>query len=538
MTTPTALRGRSTALLRIGIFVGVVLAVAFFASTPGAAETSVTVSMADENVTDGETFRTSSAPSVTYTVRSNTTITNFVLRINGTTILSRSPNASSLSGSYSPAFSQGDNEVEIIAQDASGDVDTYTATVLVDSLAPLIGFSRPIVSDIGRDSPSLTSVGDSSVRIAGRISDISSVRYLTIERRFSYRTSSAFPGRGETGEFVVAEEKYRVRDPQDTFSKEIFLGDSGAPQNQTAVPNKITVRVADEFGNSRTYSMNIFVEDSRRPRLLVEAPPTTTDRARIEVAGTAEDNVQLNWMNITNNGEHVETILSERDIDPDPSRVSKRFSTEVRLSRGSNRIVLKVADLSGNVEEQSFRVFRDDPIAPLIEIDRAQSQFTQNGSLRVRGQVTDGQVDSVTVETRPPRSPNVSDFVRVNITDKRSVQIDELLRTEGTRVNVVIRAQDINSREHVRRFRFIRPENIPEPTPTPNGTPTPTETLTPTATPTPPPTPTPSPTPPLTPPPTSSSPTPTATTNGGMPGFGVGVALVALLGAALLARRR
>jgi len=77
--------------------------------------------------------------------------------------------------------------------------------------------------------------------------------------------------------------------------------------------------------------------------------------------------------------------------------------------------------------------------------------------------------------------------------------------------------------------------DTPVPSPTPTETPTPTPT--PTSTPEPTPTATPEPTPTATPEPTEEpTPTPTTTTSG--PGFGVVVAVIALLAAALLAARR
>jgi major cell surface glycoprotein (TIGR04216 family) len=164
----------------------------------------------------------------------------------------------------------------------------------------------------------------------------------------------------------------------------------------------------------------------------------------------------------------------------------------------------------------------------LTTIETATSPVESNGTIEVRGQ-TNRQPDDNTIVaellTQDDESVTLSSVDQWDTDGTYTVEL-ELSGAEPGNYTLEVDDGDNTDRANIEVVEQVQetPEATPEPTPTEEPTPTATPEPTPTATPEPTPTATPTPTP-------TSTPT-------GTPGFGIVVALIALVAAALLAVRR
>ena len=165
----------------------------------------------------------------------------------------------------------------------------------------------------------------------------------------------------------------------------------------------------------------------------------------------------------------------------------------------------------------------------LTTIDSITNPVANNGTIEIQGQTNqrpDENVITVELLDEEGDSVTISDTEQWGTNGNWNATIELSAAETG---NYTVEADDGDNSDRV-SVQVV--EQVTEETPTPEPTPT-TEEPTPTATPTPTAEPTPEPTPTATP-----TATPTPETGTGTPGFGIVVALIALVAAALLAVRR
>ena len=514
-----------------------VIAAALAVGTAGGATApSMSIALAGTAVEDGGHHTVGSDPVMQLNVSADASLETVVVRVNGNTVHTESPGTATYRVEVPLDLPTGESDVKVIAKDGDGGVTSTTFGVLKDNRRPVVQFSGPLETD-GNGPPDNATVDAAYMTVAGEIDDHTAIDQIVVTRRNVYQ----FAGREEVDRKV-----YRIDDPGSSFSQRVFLG------NQS---NELTVQLTDAMGNQRVYETTVKFNDSVAPTIDLAEIPQQPPGPVVELDGDVTDNGQLDAVTLTVEGQFQElTLLSPRGPKPDQTRTAYDVDREVDLSSGKHDIELTARDLAGNEATFETTVIYQDTIVPRIFVDRDKTAFTENGTLAVRGAVEYGEVTAVSVETMAADSGETTDIVQVYSGDVReSVPLDETLATADGRTKVVVRATDSEGTGHTQSF-FVDPASgrvfAGEHTPTPTPTPTPTTQSVPTTTTT-------------TGAPNGSAnatatatPAPTGTSAGNgsattatpkpqvtelltsLPGFGAAPAMIALLLAILLARRR
>lgn len=445
----------------------VLLALLVFASAlaggtaSGATAPSMSLAIAGTPMDDGDHHTIGSDPVLQLNVSAEAAIETVVVRVNGNTVHSVSPETKTYTEEVPLDLPTGENDIKVIAKDGDGGVTSKKIGVLKDNRRPVVHFSAPFETS-GGGPPDNTTVNDTYVTVAGEIKDHTSIDQIVVTRRNVYQ----FAGREE-----VDRKTYRIDDPGSSFSQRVFLG------NQS---NDLTVTLTDAMGNQRIYEATIEFDDSEAPTITMEDIPQQPPGPVIELDGDVVDNGQLDAVTLTVEGQYQElTLLSPRGPKPDETRTAFDVDRQVDLSEGTHDITLTARDLAGNEATFETTVIYQETVVPRIAINRDETTFTESGSLAIRGAVEYGKVTAVSIETMAANSGETADIVQVYHGDvTESVALDESLAVADGRTEVVVRATDSEGTAHVETF-FVDPTSgtvfAGEQTPTPTPTTTPEE---------------------------------------------------------------
>lgn len=413
-----------------------VLASTATAGSVGAASApSIAMTLGGSTVGDGDQIILGSDPVLQLNVSADAALETVVVRVDGGTVHSASPDARTYHVELPLDLPTGDSDVKVIAKDTAGGVTSSTVHVLKDNRRPVVHFSAPFETT-GGDPPDNTTVTDGYVTVAGEIVDHTAVSRVVITRRNIYR----FAGREEVDRKV-----YRITDPGESFSQRVFLG------NQS---NDLTVKLTDAMGNQRVYETTIEFNDSEAPTVTLDEIPQQPPAPVIELDGMVEDNGQLDVVTLTVEGQFQDlTLLSPVGPEPDETRTAFDIERTVDLTEGTHDVIVTARDLAGNEASYETAVIYEETIVPRITVDRDATGFEGDGSIAVRGAVEHGKVTAVSVETIAAGSGETADIVQVYSGDvTESVPVDATLSTADGRTTVVVRATDSEGNEHTETF--------------------------------------------------------------------------------------
>lgn len=407
-----------------------------------AAPPSISVFADGDRIEAGSTAIFETDPSINIEVSADASIQKIIIRIDGDTVQTYSPNSDSVTKSYGPDLKKGENEFTVIAKDANGDVESYRSTLIKDRIAPFVGFTSPFESDVASSPPDSIGVQSSVVNIAGQFEDHSGVDRVEITRTYTY--SYAGSSRKEL-------KTYRVNDPGESFSKKIFLGDGD---------NQVRFRFTDKIGNVRKYEMTFRVNDNSKPHIALRTPPQEVRRQTINITGKVTDNVQID--SITYEVEDTvapTTFFTSIGPKPEKDRRSIRIDREVNLVPGQNRIVFSATDVSGNTATKEYNIFYNKTIIPFLLVNKQLSNFNEQGDFVFNGSLRDGEIKQVNIETVNNQTREVVDHVEVYPGNQiqSSVAISETLATADGLTKVIVRFVDSKNRRHTREF-LVNPD--------------------------------------------------------------------------------
>ncbi len=428
----------------VSLFVAVVLVAA--ASGVGAAQPSISVTVSSEDVQqsagDGETVVVPGDATLQIDVSGDQPVESLFVRLDGTTVASVSPNATSVSESVAldldDGFSTGEHSVTVIAEGES--TSQVSFTLIKDDERPFVSYQSPVQTD-QEPLPDSITVSSSLVTFSGELHDISGVSSVDIESEYQYRYAN---------ENRVYTDTAQVTDPGGSFSADIYLGNG---------ENDVTVTVIDDIGNRRVHETVLTVDDTTSPSIDLSVPDRT-EQTPVELTGTVQEQVQLESVVLENPTGGETSLLSGVPPRPDPERRSVEIDYDLSLQEGQNTFAVEATDLSGNVAREEFTVTYERNVAPVIEIDREATTVT-DGEITIRGLVSDGEIASVVVETIA--GDDVIDISQVYSGDEitNEVQLQETLSVESETPTFRVRATDSEGTEHVETYTIGE-----EPTPT------------------------------------------------------------------------
>jgi hypothetical protein len=424
-------RGPLAVLLALLVLAGSVPA------TVVAAEPTVDLAVNGTPMAPGDRLVVPEDPVLSVNASARTTVERVVVRVDGLTVETWLPGTETMSESMRLDLPNEPQDVQVVVTGSDGSVAASRVTVVKDEVAPFVGFEEPFESDPRGRPPAEVTLSASRVTLSGTLADASDVEFVRITRE--HRAQSAV-------DYEVVSRTHVVRDPGDRFSQELFFG-----------PGENTVRIVaqDTFGNSRTYDLSVVVADSTDPTLSFESVPAETSSSTVFVNGTATDNVQVNNVSYAVFGEvSRRSVVVGRGPTADPTREEIRFSREVELVPGPNRITVWATDTSGNEVQELVVVDYVRNVVPTLAVDEARTHLVAEEAVHVYGAARDGRVSSLSVET-VNESGTVVDFEQVYDGDDvwNDIEFEEelaLAADGGT--TVVVRAVDADGTEHVTRY--------------------------------------------------------------------------------------
>jgi hypothetical protein len=430
-----------------GLLVALLVVLVVVGSVPApvtAAEPTVDVAVDGTPMDAGDRLVVPEDPLLRVNASAPTTVERVVVRVDGSTVRTWVPGTERVSKETRLDLANEPQTVRVVVTAADGSVTSTAITVEKDAVAPFVGFSEPFESDIRGKPPAEIPLSKSRVTLSGEIEDAAGTEYVRITRKHKVQ---------DTVDYKVSGRTHVIRDPGRSFSQELFLGPGR---------NDVRVVVQDRFGNSRSYEFTFTITDLTDPALSIDAVPERTTSSTVFVNGTATDNVQVDSVSYAVFGEvNRRSIVVGQGRVADPTRQRIRFSREVDLAPGSNRITVWSRDTSGNEVKELVIVDYDRNVVPTVSIDETRTHLVADEAVHVYGGARDGRVSVVSVETVDGEG-EVVDFEQVydggEVWD--DVVFDEELSLAATgETTVVVRAVDADGTEHVTRYA------VPDPTP-------------------------------------------------------------------------
>ena len=419
------------------VLVALLVLVGTVPTTVVAAEPTVDLAVDGTPMEPGDRLVVPENPVLSVEASARTTVERVVVRVDGRTVQTWVPGTQTTSESIRLDLPNEPQVVQVVVTGSDGSVAASQITVVKDEVAPFIGFDEPFESDPRGRPPADVTLSESRVTLSGTLTDASNVEFVRITREHRAQTAV---------DFEVVSQSHVIRDPGEEFSQELFFGPGD---------NTVRVVVQDEFGNSRTYDLSFTIADTTDPTLSFDGVPEETSSSTVFVNGTAADNVQVNDVSYAVFGEvSRRSVVVGQGPAADPTREQIRFSREVELVPGPNRITVWATDTSGNEVQELVVVNYVRNVVPTLTVDETRTHLVAREEVHVYGAARDGRVSSLSVET-VDESGTVVDFAQVydggNVWNDIEFEEELGLASEGE-TTVVVRAVDADGTEHVTRY--------------------------------------------------------------------------------------
>ena len=380
----------------------------FGVGTVTAQETTINATIdGDQLVQDGK-ITVLEDPNTNISVTSETQIELVEIRIDGEIRHSYRPNKTTLSRTVPLKLDPNENTLEVIAQ--SDNVKSLRTTVIKHTAAPHIRYSSPFSTTIKGKPSNKTNVSTGQVTLAGSLHTVSTVERIRIERTHLPEGNNSTNGNREI---------YRIQNPGDSFSQDLLLG---------VGTNEIVAEYTDANGRTNSDRFRLIVDDATDPTIDLNTPNSSyTDSARIH--GTVRDETRLSKLTLNRTSNNAsEILLLSSNNKPDPDKLSYKIDTTVELfsKNEDNEFRLVAEDAAGNIRNQTFSI-RYEP-EPKVSITENSTNRTA-GTVRVAGEISEAEIDRVTVETINTQSGDRLDLVRVYEagTPATTIEFDETL---------------------------------------------------------------------------------------------------------------
>lgn len=428
----------------------------------------INVNVNGKNLKNGSRIITGGSSRLAVWVRSTNLIKSVLVRIDGKTRYTYTPNSKNFSMMTSLELRNGGHRVTVIA--TGNTTAVHSVTIVEDTVAPRINFEEPFVTT-GLQSPDHNyTVNTSNITLRGQLIDRTPVQRVIIKHRYEYM----FNG------FQIERSRYVIETPGDAFAQQLKLGPNR--KNQTNGSNYITVEVVDEKGNSRVYSFVLNVSDTEPPNIEILKATPSYKRSSIKLYIHISDNVGISIFGRqlgSGNKTGLQLYYSENDIYNQP----RKYTTTVDISAfvAKNGVILRATDLAGNVETVNYSFDYERFITPKITINTEATQVLGEATARIVGTIKKGRFSHVVIEARSSTGALSDILVLQSEQTSTLLEFNESVRVDSYPVTVRVRVRDITGTEHVVDYQITRPKPRQTPQPT-QSMPTKTAPQQPTAT--------------------------------------------------------
>jgi len=390
--------------------------------TVTAQETTINASIdGDRLVHDGE-ITVVEDPTANISVTAETPVNLVEIRIDGEIRHSYRPNSTAFSQTIPLELDPNENTLEIIARNDG--VTSFKTTVKKNTAAPRVRYSSPFSTSIKGGPSNETNLSTGQVTLAGSLHTVSTVERIRVEQ-----THISEENNNST---QVNRQLYTIRNPGDSFSQDLLLGIG---------TNEIVAEYTDANGRTNTDKFRLIVDDATDPTVDLNVPTSSHTNA-VRIRGTVRDETKLSRVavNRTSNNASQVLLLSSND-KPDPNRLTYEIDTTVELysENDDNEFRLVAEDAAGNVRTQTFSI-EYDPEPKVVITENSTNETAK--TVRVAGNISEAEINRVTVETIDTQSGDRLDLARVYEagTPTTAVEFDQTLRAmpEKTVIKLLI----------------------------------------------------------------------------------------------------
>ena len=413
----------------------------------GPSPATLSVALDGTPVSDDGSITTADNPNLSIRAAGETRIDLIAVRIDGTTERSFAPNTTTFAETTQLDLTAGDHDLRIVVE-TNRSTKTFTATVVEDSIPPVMTFESPFSTEnssiYGEPNDSYT-LHEGEVLLQGTLHDHSSVERVDIDL--------AYNELGENSQWGYRNHT-TIEDPGSSISHPLKLGPRTHPLGTGT--NKLTVTLEDSFGQVRWYEVSLFVKDNEAPEIQVLDQTAVKERSAVEFTARARDRVGLRSVGSRIGPEDGAGLTYALPPTPVPSRpLEVTFTRTVPVLESSEVITISASD-GNQTTTRRYAVNYTELVTPRIDLAEADVESVRPGVIHVTGRVYDGSISRVYIETVAPDG-DIIDLNQVHggtITD--TVEIDESLRMNVYPASVRVRAVDVSGTEHLRSIQLSR----------------------------------------------------------------------------------
>lgn len=423
--------------------------------------TDVTVTVNGGVLQNGSRITTGEDPRLGISIRSTTALESVLVRIDGRTQRTYSPNDTKFSTTTTLNLRDGGHRVSVIA--VGNTTTVHSTTIVEDAIAPRINFEEPFVTTGLQPPEQNYTLNTSNITLSGELTDRSSVQRVVIKHRYEYTFN------GEQTE----RSRYVIDDPGNSFTQQLTLGPNR--KNQTNGTNYVTVETTDAKDNHRKYTFVLNISDQESPDIEILKTTPLHKQSAVALKIQVTDNVGISLFGRqlgSGNTTGLHSYYSENNI----YKQQRKYTTTVEIpaSLARNGISLWATDLVGNNATLNYSISYADFVSPNIVIDTQATQRLGDQTARVVGTIDQGQFSNAEIEARLDDG-TLSDIAILQADETTSrLEFNESLYVDSYPVTVQVRVQDVAGTEHIQRYQITRPDPQQTSQPTPN---VPTETV-------------------------------------------------------------
>ncbi|MFD1586857.1 hypothetical protein ACFR9U_07670 [Halorientalis brevis] len=433
----------------------------------------------------------------------DTTVQEVVVRRDGQTIRSSSPEKAQANVTMDLPLNRGNNTITVIATDSDESINSRTFRISKDTIPPWVGLTSPYESDLNGPIPD-GNVSDADVTLSFLAADFN--------RIVSGEVWHTYNGTLET---------VSLEDPGTQFNQSFLLGPG---------TNDMRVSLTDVAGNTRTWDFNLTLEDTTGAKIGVtpnkygDVPPPTAEpipikdsapTSEITLSGTITDNVWVHNASIlvkhvnanskTGRTSYTRQIREWTPYEHQRSGRSITFSERLPLRladrdkknrTGINLIYVRAQDYSGQVINQTINVTRLPGPAPTtvrrnsppaVRISERRTHLRDDGHVQVVATASDSDrdIDVIEIESETGAG-SVTGYKRfTNLSSLQTLSFNTSLQASEKPVIVTVRVRDENGGRAIDKYRLdgddadaIPPQSTPPRTSAPPQTTTAPPTVT------------------------------------------------------------
>jgi hypothetical protein len=417
-------------------------------------EPTISVTVNSEMVQNGSRITTGEDPRLTVQVQSNRHLESVLIRIDGQTHQTYSPNTTTFSTTTTLDLQDGGHRVTVIA--VANTTTAHSVTIVEDAIGPRINFQEPFTTTGFQPPEQNYTLSTSNITLRGQLIDRSSVQRVIITHRYEYTFN------GEKTE----RSRYVIDEPGESFAQQLKLGPN--QKNQTNGTNYITVETVDAKDNDRKYAFVLNISDTEPPDIAILDTTPLYEESTVALKFHVTDNVGISRFGRrlgSGNMTGFHSYYSENDIYQHRNEYTTTVELPTSLAR--NGVTFVAADIVDNNATLNHSLAYEEFVRPRIALDTDATRIIGDQTARVSGTIHQGRFSHAEIEVRTSEG-TLSDIIVLQAGETTShIEFNKSMQVDSYPATIQVRVQDVTGTEYIEDYQLTRedPQQTSQPTP-------------------------------------------------------------------------